>query len=355
MAKAELIYHRKFTRLLRLLGEPRPPVIGYLELLWLRGYQTGNPVVGDALDVEAAAEFGGEPGTFARAAEDAGFIDRNADGTFSIHDLYEHAPDYVKKRMARNGTAPQDAMPSLRKPKAENKKRSAEKSGGKRRETARDGSAAEDSGGKRRTKKREERRENKEESTEVNLSPAPAVERAAAAPPPSEPVASDPAAKTRPTRPLFDAVAEVTASDPRVSASHIGKVESNLKRAEPPYTPEDVREFGRRFWSLCPWAAGERDRPTLGELEKHIGKLRAPPAELNPPAASTARTHAPGGTHARPHSGDTRRGHGPAPGPGRVEAPSGDYARVVRFRADAGLVDPAAGETPHQPGQDPPP
>lgn len=111
MAKPELRDHRKFLKLKRLLGAPTPHVIGYLDCLWHRGYQTGDPRIGDADDVEAAAEFTGERGTFATAAFQAGLIDQDEEGNFSIHDLYEHAPAYVKKRMGRKGTAPKGTRP----------------------------------------------------------------------------------------------------------------------------------------------------------------------------------------------------------------------------------------------------
>src|SRR5262249_47233671 len=42
---------------------------------------------------------------------------------------------------------------------------------------------------------------------------------------------------------LFDAVAEVTASDPKASGSHIGKVCAALRSADPPYTPTEVRSL----------------------------------------------------------------------------------------------------------------
>lgn len=106
MAKPELRDHRKFLKLQRLMGEPRPHLMGYLECLWLRGYQTGRPDIGDSLDVESAAEFPGEIGKLTAALLEAGFIDKNPDGIFTIHDLYEHAPKYARLRMSRKGTAP---------------------------------------------------------------------------------------------------------------------------------------------------------------------------------------------------------------------------------------------------------
>jgi hypothetical protein len=106
VAKPELRDHRKFLKLKRLLGEPTPHLIGYLECLWLRGYQTGDSHIGDSLDVEAAAEYPGEAGRFTTAAHQAGFIDQDEAGSFSIHDLFDHAPAYAKKRMGRRGNAP---------------------------------------------------------------------------------------------------------------------------------------------------------------------------------------------------------------------------------------------------------
>ena len=93
-------------------------------------------------------------------------------------------------------------------------------------------------------------------------------------------------AKTpRPPNPLFDAIAEITASDPVTAGGYIGKVAANLGEAKPPYTPEDVREFGRRIAEFCPWLVNPPRPPTLSEVEKFIGKLRHQP----PPPANRRR------------------------------------------------------------------
>lgn len=84
----------------------------------------------------------------------------------------------------------------------------------------------------------------------------------------------------------------MTASDPKVSGSHVGKVRRLLARADPAYTPDEVREFGRRFWEFCPWAERDgRTTPTLGEIEKNIGKVRAagPPTLFAPPRGKPTR------------------------------------------------------------------
>lgn len=95
---------------------------------------------------------------------------------------------------------------------------------------------------------------------------------------PGKPGGKTPGRKPGKPNPLFDAIAEVCGADPATAGGFIGKVSAALAAADPPYTPEDVREFGRRFLTLCPWAVGERTRPELGELQKHIGKIRAAPA-----------------------------------------------------------------------------
>lgn len=98
-------------------------------------------------------------------------------------------------------------------------------------------------------------------------------------------------AKSRKRDELFDAVAEVTATDPAAGGSHVGKVRALLAKADPPYTPAEVREFAARLNELCDWTAREkRTRPTLGEIEKYIGRLRAPRALAagGPPVVKTA-------------------------------------------------------------------
>jgi hypothetical protein len=121
-----------------------------------------------------------------------------------------------------------------------------------------------------------------------NLLPVPGPDSSAA----SAAVADSPERKTsskpkpRERNPLFDAVAEVTGLDPSTAGSHLGKVAACLSGADPPYTPDDVREFARRFLDLCPWARGERTAPTPSELQKYIGRVRSNPAPAAPAVKS---------------------------------------------------------------------
>lgn len=92
---------------------------------------------------------------------------------------------------------------------------------------------------------------------------------------------------------LFAAVAEVCGIVPDTDKLKrlIGSVASELHGADPPYTPAEVRDFGRRFTSLCTWAARDnppRSRPTPNELSKWIHKVRAAP-ETSPPLRPPAR------------------------------------------------------------------
>jgi hypothetical protein len=82
----------------------------------------------------------------------------------------------------------------------------------------------------------------------------------------------DQAASSKPRNALFDAVAEITASDPKVSAGYIGRVLRELKAAEPPYTAQEVRRL--------PAILAERGFTlplTLGTVTKYIGWVRCPP------------------------------------------------------------------------------
>lgn len=116
--------------------------------------------------------------------------------------------------------------------------------------------------------------------------PAPAKKKRPSASSPGKP------ASKREPNPLFDAVAEITNSDPKATGGHVGKVAALLAKADPPYTPQDVREFARRFPDLCEWAGKDgRQTPTLGEVEKYIGYLRNPPQRGTPRLKGGFPTH----------------------------------------------------------------
>lgn len=88
---------------------------------------------------------------------------------------------------------------------------------------------------------------------------------------------------------LFDAVAEVTASDPKVSGSHIGRICKALRSADPPYTPAEVRKFAAMVPGKFSWHTGQL---TLGMVGKYIGIVRAGPQKAKSEADLMAEAQA---------------------------------------------------------------
>jgi hypothetical protein len=97
MARPGFTTHPKFRRLCYLLGEPEPHVYGYVEYIWHVAYENGDPCIGDALDVELAAKYPGEQGKLAEALAEVRLLDV-VEGMYHVHDLFDHAPDYVQQR-----------------------------------------------------------------------------------------------------------------------------------------------------------------------------------------------------------------------------------------------------------------
>lgn len=100
MARPGFFSHRKFRHLSRLLNS-EAKAVGHLELMWHSAYEDGEARLGAGPEVESAAKWKGERGRLVAALLESGFIDSHDDGTFSVHDLFEHAPAYVRKRQVR--------------------------------------------------------------------------------------------------------------------------------------------------------------------------------------------------------------------------------------------------------------
>lgn len=102
MARPTLFAHRKFVRLAALIGG-KAMALGSLEMIWESAYGAGDPLVGDADTVESIADWRGKRGALAAAlsAEGSRFLDLGEDGLYRVHDLEDHAPDYVQKRWQR--------------------------------------------------------------------------------------------------------------------------------------------------------------------------------------------------------------------------------------------------------------
>jgi len=101
MARPCLFNSVKFKTLIRELGIPKPYVVGLLEVMWACANEMGNPVLGAPKDVESAAEWPGEKNVFFEALSVDGWIDKTESGEWEIHDFWDHAPDYVRRRRVR--------------------------------------------------------------------------------------------------------------------------------------------------------------------------------------------------------------------------------------------------------------
>lgn len=99
--KSELLTSLKFKRLCKILGLPKPHVVGLLELLWQTGYAAASDIIGDEMDVETACEWDGEPGALAKVLLAERWLDIDESMTIHIHDFWEHAPQYVERKRSR--------------------------------------------------------------------------------------------------------------------------------------------------------------------------------------------------------------------------------------------------------------
>ena len=110
MARPTLTRHPKFKMLMALLRCPQAHAWGYLESIWETAYESGNDFVGPVALVEQLATWEGEPGALVEAlvrcgaasASGTGFIEFDPTaGGYRVHDLWDHAPDYVRRRGRR--------------------------------------------------------------------------------------------------------------------------------------------------------------------------------------------------------------------------------------------------------------
>lgn len=97
--------------------------------------------------------------------------------------------------------------------------------------------------------------------------------------------------KSRNQWPMFDAIAEVTGC----SGSHVAKVALEIETDVDPLSPDEIREFGKRFIELCPHAIidGKPRLPNVGELGKYAKRVRIPVPSLpeNVPKSGTKSTY----------------------------------------------------------------
>ena len=101
MARPNLDQNPKFKLLVRRLGIAKPYALGLLETMWRVAWENGEPIIGTPEEIEAAAEWPGEPGKYHAALVSGRLLDDVGDGRWAIHDFWDHAPEYVQKRRKR--------------------------------------------------------------------------------------------------------------------------------------------------------------------------------------------------------------------------------------------------------------
>lgn len=109
MARINLPDHWKFKRLARAVGS-RVVAWGLLEATWSTAYAVADPYIGNADDIADACEWPrvarllGQPEDSAALVDlltACGFLDQPEPGRYLVHDLWDHAPQFVRLRWTR--------------------------------------------------------------------------------------------------------------------------------------------------------------------------------------------------------------------------------------------------------------
>jgi len=207
----------KFLKLQRRLKLTQWQAVGLLESLWL--FTQSNAIYGDIgrfsnEDIAAGIGYHDDPDELIRNLTETGWIDPCETSRLCIHDWQDHCPTWIRGAIAS-----------------------------------------------------QEKREVAKDVAKPTPTPTPT-------PTPKRQRKAD--SKPRVRDALFDAIADVTGSDPKASGSYIAKVRKSLAESEPPYEPAEVRMFlDPEFLTReLPWLMGRK--PTLSEVEKNIGRTRKP-------------------------------------------------------------------------------
>ena len=110
MARLDLSDHPKFKRLARAVRS-RIIATGLLEAIWQTAYMLADPYIGVAEDVAETCdwptvarliEYPGDPDVLIGLLKTCGFLDEPVPGQYVVHDLFDHAPAFVRARWVRN-------------------------------------------------------------------------------------------------------------------------------------------------------------------------------------------------------------------------------------------------------------
>lgn len=100
MARPGLFRHRKFSRLARALRS-HILAVGVLETLWYVCGETCDDRVGAAEDVAFALKWDEKRIDIACVLHESGFLDCDDAGNYTVHDFWDHCPQYIKRRRER--------------------------------------------------------------------------------------------------------------------------------------------------------------------------------------------------------------------------------------------------------------
>lgn len=106
--KLDALDHPKTFDFAARLGVELPTALGHLELLWaFTGKQAPQGNIGKWPDgaIARACYWMGRPEVFLLALREAGFIDADPVHRFTVHDWHDHAPRWVRSKLAREGVA----------------------------------------------------------------------------------------------------------------------------------------------------------------------------------------------------------------------------------------------------------
>lgn len=102
--KLDALEHPKTLDFAARLGVSRPTTLGHLELLWaFTGKHSPQGDIGKWPDgaIARACEWMGDPKSFLQSLLQSGFIDRHPGHRYVIHDWHEHAPRWVRAKLAK--------------------------------------------------------------------------------------------------------------------------------------------------------------------------------------------------------------------------------------------------------------
>lgn len=243
----------KFLKLKRRLKLPHWQCVGLLEALWL--FTQHNAPAGDVgrftdEDIAAGIEWEGDPAQLIGALVECGWLDRCDSHRLLIHDWSDHAPTYLKGAMAKNGVEFAKSAPA--------------KQGAKQpaRRPAKQGAKQPQNNPEQPAPNQAKPNQTEPSQAEGNQTPSPAD--------------AGGGGSARPRDEVFDFLAAITGSDPKANGGHVAKLKKLLLSSDPPHTLAEIRTLGDPAFLAreLPWLNGRK--PSVGELEKHIGRIRNP-------------------------------------------------------------------------------